>query len=202
MNSIGLLGGTFDPLHHGHLNLALELQERCNLSEIWFIPAFLSPFRNSNHVASHHRLKMLELALAPFKNFKIVDLELSRPAPSYTIDTLNQLFALHPEARFSLLLGEDSALQLGRWKSAEEIVKKIPLLVGKRLGGALKESILQQKLPSSIEDSILKSFIDIPQMDISSTMIRSRLKQSLYCYHLLPAILLDYIYENQLYFND
>ena len=99
MKKVGLLGGSFDPIHLGHLNLAIELKEKWQLEEVWFIPAQVSPFKkNALPSLASHRLKMVELALKPFSQFFLSDFELQRPSLSYTIETVNYFCQLHRES--------------------------------------------------------------------------------------------------------
>lgn len=172
----GLFGGTFDPIHFGHLNLAISLKESAHLDEVWVVPARRSPLKPEEETApDHHRLEMVKRAFDGIPGFIVSDIELTRPAPSYTIDTLEQI------GPCALMLGEDAFAHLDRWKEAKKILETVPLLVGCRQG----------------ENQ--KNCIQIPQMEISATDIRQRLKKRLYCGHLVPAKVLDYIYENQLY---
>lgn len=131
MKTIGFFGGSFDPIHFGHISLAIHLLETYHLDEILFTPAFCSPFKmESPPVASpHHRLKMLEAAL-DFPRFKICTLEIDRKGPSYTIDTLRELQKEGTKIR--LLLSDEASLYLEKWKEAAELVKIAPPLVGPR----------------------------------------------------------------------
>lgn len=198
MSQVGLFGGTFNPPHFGHINLALQLQEMHGLDEVWFVPA-LSPFRmNETLPEPHHRLNMLSLALADIPIFKVCETELHRPGPSYTVDTVKEILAGFPEHKFSLLLGEDTALRLESWKESLTIVRALPLLIGLRPHSHLLEHLPVSEFPEIIV-SIQKGLTTIRQMEISATEIRQRLKNRLYCGHLMPWKTLDYIYENQLY---
>lgn len=195
---VGLFGGTFNPVHFGHLNLAIEIQERCALEEVWWIPAALSPLKGDEPpVEGFHRLDMLKLATTPLPTSKVLDIEIKRPGPSYTIDTLAQI--CDKEGEYALILGEDALLDFAAWKNVDALVKKTPLLIGCRFGAALKEKIDSLSLSSTVKEAILKGIIDTTHMEISATSIRKRLRQNLYCGHLVPAKVLDYIYENQLY---
>ncbi len=168
MKKVGFFGGSFDPIHFGHIALALRLLEAHQLDEILFCPAFCSPFKLDRPplAQAEHRLAMLKLALDHPK-FQICPLEIERGGPSYTIDTLR---ILKKEGTcFRLLLSEEAALYLDRWKDSEELVRLSPPLIGPR------------------------------ERDISSTDIRARLKKKLYCGHLIPAKALDYIYAHRLY---
>lgn len=201
-NSVGIFGGTFDPVHLGHVNLAVELLERCQLDEVWFIPAHVSPFRVGEAlVAPEHRLAMLRLAVEEIPSFKVLDIELRREAPSYTIDTLHELRGLYPTMPFALLMGEDVALGLPRWKEAKQIVKSFPLHVGCRRGSDLRRKMKTPLFPAEIRTALHSAMVPTALMDIEATQVRKRLKESLYCGHLLPSKVLDYIRAHQLYFH-
>lgn len=180
---IGIFGGTFDPIHLGHLNLAINLLEKCRLAKILFIPAFISPLRmGENPVAPQKRLEMVRLAVEGIPHFEVSDIEIRRGGPSYTVDTLRLLKKEFPD--IALLLGEDSLETFPRWKESDTIVREVPIRVGSR---RVTSKILHEGL------------IDIPLFDISATDLRDRLKKRLYCGHLIPPKVLDYIHENQLY---
>lgn len=199
--SIGLLGGTFDPIHFGHLNLAFELMEKRQLNEVWFIPAYTNPLKEKiPSQAIDHRLKMLQLAIQGIPQFKIKDIEIKRAPPSYTIDTIKTLMAEEESqsipAQFYLLLGEDCFHSLPQWHLPGEIVKCVRLLIGLRGGVEKKELHI---LPSLIRKAVEEGITPIRLMEISATDIRKRLAQGLYCGHLVPAPVLEYIQRNKLY---
>lgn len=205
---IGLLGGSFDPIHVGHLNLAFELMEKRNLDEVWFIPAQLNPLKERDlpH-AMDHRLKMVQMAIQDIPQFYLKDLEKNRPPPSYTIDTLRALIEEERRSsnscQFYLLLGEDAIETFQNWHLPEEIVKLVPLMIGTRRGfipfnKSESEYALRGYSPL-IRHAIQKGFTSIRLMDVSSTDIRLRLIQKKYCGHLVPSLVLDYIEENMLY---
>ncbi len=201
MKKIGIYGGTFDPIHFGHLNLAFELMEKGGLDEVWFIPAQISPHKvHAEPLPIVHRLAMLQLALRDIPQFLIKDIEGQRPPPSYTIHTLQAFIAeetVNPSSnQFYLLLGEDSVPGFFRWYQSEEIIKLIPLLIGSR-SGYWQRNHLPDHL--NIREAIQKGMMQTRLMDISSTDLRERLARSLYCGHLIPALVLNYIYQNKLY---
>ncbi len=183
---IGILGGSFDPVHFGHLNLAICLMESCALDEVLFIPTRLSPFKE--HIppiaSAEHRLAMLKKALAPLPQFKIIDWEIHGQGPAYTIDTVRKLIT--PSVQLHLLLGEDHLSSLDRWKEGEELIRLAPPLIGSR---KTSDTPIAAPFPR----------IKIPLLEISSTTIRERLAHKKYCGHLVPAIVLDYIHQNHLY---
>lgn len=177
---IGLFGGTFNPIHFGHLSLALSIQEACQLSEVWFIPNNSSPFKMEDKKASpQDRYEMTKLAIEPIPSFKVIDCEIKREAPSYTFDTIVQLQQAYPNQTFAFMLSDEVYQQFDRWHKSDEIKKRIQLLIGSRGGQEGK--------------------IKTPLLEISGTQIRDRIKKHLYCGHLVPGKVLDYISENQLY---
>lgn len=199
MGNIGIYGGTFDPIHFGHLNMALELMELCQLEEVWFCPTRLSPHKQDNSLPAFHRLEMLKLALNDISNFRILTLEIYREGPSYTIDTIKTLLKeehLSTSARkLYLMLGEDHLPHFEKWHKVEEIIQLVPLLIAKRQGKSPSPYSQKKVIKQAIEKGLQETGI----MEISATNIRKRLKKGLYCGHLLPQKVLDYIYQNQLY---
>jgi nicotinate-nucleotide adenylyltransferase len=199
---IGLLGGTFDPIHLGHLNLAFELMEKRKLDEVWFIPAFVSPFKQNHpsQASIEQRLAMLQLALEDIPQFKINTIECQRAPPSYTIDTIQTLIAQDKasaqDSQFFLMMGEDAVGLFPQWHQAEEIVPLIPLIIGSRVT-ELPEDFL--KCSEAIWQAFQKGLTLTCLFDVSSTDIRERVAQKLYCGHLLPATVYSYIKKNNLY---
>jgi len=195
--NIGLFGGSFDPIHLGHLNLALELKEKRQLDEVWFIPACMSPFKiGSVLTPAAHRLEMLRLALKDFPNFYIKDLELSRTPPSYTIDTIRLFCQLNPQNHYFWLMGEDHLLNFKKWHQWQEIIEKVTLLIGSRFElHSPKYRYAEIELEKAVQSGWTKTRL----MDISGTELRQRLAKKLICSHLLPSIVLQYIKQNQLY---
>lgn len=198
---IGLFGGTFDPLHFGHLNLAFELMEKRGLDQVWFIPAQVNPFKiDIPPTPIEHRLAMIHLAIQDIPSFALKDVEKERPSPSYTIDTLRAFIAEEASHgtfnQFYLLLGEDAIPGFIHWHLPEEIIKLVPLLIGSRSG------IWQNEIHNFsllIREAIQEGFTTTHLMDISASEIRKRIRQKLYCGHLVPAPILRYIQEHQLY---
>lgn len=198
---IGLIGGTFDPIHCGHLNVVFELMEKSQLDEVWFIPAQINPHKlEAPPTSMEHRLAMVKLAIQEIPQFHLKDLEKERPPPSYTIDTLRAFIAeeaLKPTPHhFYLLMGEDSVPRFFRWHLPEEIVKLTPLLIGSRSGIWQYEN---DEFSLPLREAIQKGLTPTRLMDVSATEIRQRLKQGFYCGHLVPAPVMDYIREHGLY---
>ena len=199
---IGLFGGTFNPIHFGHINLALELKEKKELDEVWFIPSHLSPFKvHEPLLPSDHRLNMIELAIESIPDFKMCSEELTRPPPSYTIDTVKALIHEHSDCAFSLLCSQDTLLRFPEWKDPLELIRLVPIWIGSRNYAELTAHLPTWGISEEISSALRKGLVLTRQLEISSTDIRDRLQKKLYCGHLLPAKVLDYIYAHQLYFN-
>lgn len=191
----GFFGGTFDPIHFGHINLAINILEKRQLDHIFFSPANFSPEKEGKlQVAPKKaRKEMTQLAIQGIPQFSLLELELEREGPSYTIDTIRQLIALHPGAQFHLILGEDILEGLPLWKEVEELLNLAPPLMGSRPGAKIP------KLPLPIREAVDKGMTLIAPMEICSTDLRERLAQKKYCGHLIPSKVLDYIHAHQLY---
>lgn len=201
---VGIYGGTFDPIHNGHINLALQMLEIHQLDEVWFCPAKINPHKQ--HIFSTstaHRLRMLELALDDLPSFGILMNEVRREGLSYTVDTLRELIKTEKTYPFPdqifLILGDDSVANFKSWKEPEEIVKLVPLLVGKRQCSHQENH--QEFEPSILYEAIQKGLTSTKVMEISASAIRERVHQKKYIRHLVPSKVVDYIYENQLYLS-
>jgi nicotinate-nucleotide adenylyltransferase len=176
MPSIGLLGGSFDPVHHGHLIVARVAQETLGLDELRFLPAREQPFKRGRHGASAaDRAVMLELAIAGSPGFALERAELERPGPSYTVDTLEALRAQEPDARFTLLLGADAAAELGAWHRAPDVPKLARIVVFGRPGTPVPAS--RRMAASRV----------VPNVDLSGTEIRRWARAGLPVRYGVPA---------------
>jgi nicotinate-nucleotide adenylyltransferase len=206
---IGLFGGSFDPIHFGHLYLAKYLYEHLSLDEIQFIPCKLSPLKLHTHAGVQHRLAMLKLALSHYPGFVINDCELSRPAPSYTVDTLIILKQQHPDAHFSFILGADVLLQFRQWYRWKDILHLTHFIVIPRPEVHLpKKSWITQLVEKNQCFSIqaLQHFSagkfllqSPPPHLISATVIRDKIAQGEDVRSLVPEEVLQYILLHKLY---
>jgi nicotinate-nucleotide adenylyltransferase len=193
---IGLLGGSFDPLHFGHLNMAIALSEAHRLDSVLFCPAYTSPFKIENPpvVSAEHRLAMVFCGIRGINQFSTLDWEIAQNGPSYTIDTIKKLKD-ESAAELFLLLGEDQLFDLHRWKNVEELFTLCKPLIASRDS----KTIPLHHLSHALQALIAQGRTAIPMMDISSTAIRERLKHKRFCGHLVPALILDYIERHHLY---
>jgi len=132
---IGILGGTFDPVHFGHLQLAKAALNECSLEKIIFIPAADPPHKKHLNISSfHHRLAMLEIVCSSQNNFSVSHIEHDLPKPSYTIDTLKYLQKKHPDSQLFFIIGGDSLLDFPEWKSYQDIFKRVHVVIANRKG--------------------------------------------------------------------
>ena len=193
LKKIGFFGGTFDPIHIGHLNLALRIMELKDLDQILFCPANVSPTKGATppEAAANHRLNMLQLALEDVPNCDPYDGEIQRPAPSFTIDTLQEI-----KGDLHLIVAEDTACGFGEWRDIDRLLEIAPPLVGVRHGFDTKKL---NQLSETIKLKVEQGMCKIPAMDVSSSEIRERLKKRLYCGHLVQGKVLDYIHQNTIY---
>ena len=132
LTSLGILGGTFNPIHLGHLRAAIELGEKTQVSRVHMIPCALPPHRETPSIAIEHRIKMLQLAIASAPLLILDTRELQRSGPSYTLDTLNELNQEYPHHRLFLFMGMDSFASLDRWHRFETLFDKAHIIVAKR----------------------------------------------------------------------
>jgi nicotinate-nucleotide adenylyltransferase len=187
---IGLFGGSFDPVHHGHLIIGQVARERLALEELRFLPAREQPFKRGHHRASpEHRLAMLSLALGQATGFSIERAELDRAGPSYTIDTLEELRARHPHAGFVLLLGADAATELPTWREGRRISQLARVVVFARPGSAVPDT------PG------VAQLIEVPTIDISATEVRRRIRERLSIRYWVPDAVAEYISLHRLYLD-
>lgn len=203
MKRIGIYGGTFDPIHMGHLNLAVEMLEKHHLDEVRFCPTAINPHKSDQTpVSVSHRLNMIRLAIENEPRFSVSDIEINRPGLSYTVDTLKELHALQKEGEipysFFLILGEDTAESFHRWHKPEEILDMAQLLVGTRWDKNKERKPFEGN--AKIKNAIDQGLTSTRVMDVSSQEIRMRLLNKKYCYHLLSGKVMDYILTNHLYY--
>ncbi len=212
---MGLLGGTFDPVHNAHLQIAEIAKQFCALQEVLFIPAALPPHKDGKAVASFsHRAKMIELALAGRPYFRLSTIEASLPEPSYTIDTLRYLQSQVPiTTDFFFIIGADAFLDISSWKLYREVLRATHLVVLDRTGSAFGEvRDLIKKLGYKADDSpqswhhpvlhkkIFSPFFPSTSISaISSSRIRQMIRDKMTVEEVVPAAVLEYIQAHALY---
>ena len=199
MKKIGLMGGTFNPIHNGHLLLAEWAMEAENLDEVWFIPTGISYSKAyENVVSGTERLHMVNLAIAGNPSFHSSDIEIRRDGYTYTYETVETLHEQFPEYKFFFIVGADCLKSFGNWKEPARILEACSILAAVRGDVSLEELEAQRKyLIENLGGKInLFSFLNL---EISSTEIRERVRQGKSIRYLLPPSVADYITEKGFY---
>lgn len=197
--NIGVLGGTFDPIHLGHLIIAEQARLRLDLSKVLFVPAGQPWLKSDRDITpAHHRLEMVKLAIEGKPYFELCTIEVERPGPSYSVDTLAALSQQMGEGHsIFFLLGWDSLAELPRWKEPERLVRMCRLVAVTRPGFARPDLRAMEALVPGVNGNVL--WLDIPPVDISSSEIRERVARGLPVRDMVPPEVADYIEEHQLY---
>lgn len=185
---IGLYFGSFNPIHIGHLIIANHFQEFTDLDQVWFVISPQNPFKKKSSLANEFdRLDMVEVAIKEYPNLRTSDIEFRLPKPSYTIDTLIHLEEKYPNDKFCLIMGSDNLEGIDKWKNSELILEKYPIYVYPRPGFNQNE----------ISDNI--TIVEAPLMEISSTFIRSAIKENRNIKPMLPHLVWEHLDKLGLY---
>ena len=180
--SISIFGGSFNPIHNGHIALAKAFLEKENLDEVWFLVSPQNPFKvNQQLLADHLRLELVRKAIADNPHFRASDYEFQLPKPSYTWNTLQHLSHDYPTHRFTLLVGGDNWAAFDRWYHAEDILSNYKIVVYPRRGQEIDKSTL----PTNV------SLLQTPLIDVSSTDVRQRVEQGEDISKLVPEEILN-----------
>ncbi|WP_461119966.1 nicotinate-nucleotide adenylyltransferase [Saccharothrix stipae] len=188
---IGVMGGTFDPVHHGHLVAASEVQARFDLDEVVFVPTG-QPWQKSEREvsAAEDRYLMTVIATASNPRFSVSRVDIDRPGPTYTIDTLTDLRGRHPDADLFFITGADALEQIVSWRRADDVFDLAHFIGVTRPGYELVDTHLP---PGAV------SLVEVPAMAISSTAVRARTAAGLPVWYLVPDGVVQYISKRRLY---
>jgi nicotinate-nucleotide adenylyltransferase len=187
---IGILGGTFNPIHIGHLILAEEAREKLALDKIIFVPAYLPPHKDNADIApAKQRLEMVKVAIRTNRKFSVSDIEIKRDGRSYTIDTLRAFKEIYPRDELYFIIGSDLLKYLDEWKELKDIIAMVKFIAATRPGYAL------EKIPSYI------STLPIRAVDVSGFEIREAIRQGKSFRYLVPEAVFRYICKKRLYQN-
>ncbi|ALC89868.1 nicotinate-nucleotide adenylyltransferase [Bacillus sp. FJAT-18017] len=187
MKKIGILGGTFNPPHIGHLIIANEVCISAGLDEVWFMPNQEPPHKKKSAGAENSdRLAMLELAITGNRLFKVETCELERPGPSYTVDTMEILKSQYNEEQFYFIIGADMVEYLPKWHRIDDLMKMVTFIGVERPGYSM-----------ATDFPIMT--VDIPEINISSSLVRNRLRNGETVKYLVPEEVIRHIRENRLY---
>lgn len=196
---IGIMGGTFNPIHYGHLLVAEDARTYCNLDEIIFIPSGNSYMKDTSEIIDgKKRYEMVSLAIAGNTAFSISDMEIKRNGHTYTYETLEELNKIYPDTDFYFILGADNLFTIEKWKYADKIMQNCTLIVASR--DEKDKQDLTQKA-----NSLFKSFhatIEIlpeRKIDLSSTEIRKKIRENKPVIYMTPQSVISYINKNALY---
>lgn len=186
---LGVMGGTFDPIHHGHLAAASEVQRSFDLDEVIFVPTG-QPYQKSGVSQAEHRYLMTAIATASNPRFTVSRVDIDRPGPTYTIDTLRDLRKLRPDADLFFISGADAVAQILEWKDQKELWSLAHFVAVSRPGHALSIRGLPEQGVSSLE---------VPALAISSTDCRARVDRGYPVWYLVPDGVVQYISKHHLY---
>jgi nicotinate-nucleotide adenylyltransferase len=198
---IGVFGGTFDPVHWGHLILAEQCREQARLDEVWFLPAAHHPFKLDQRGAPFQtRVDMLRLAILNVNQFKVEEIERDLPAPNYTVTTLSELAQRHPGHEWFFLVGGDALEELPTWHEPAGIAQQATLVAMARPGHSIPSVIeLRQRLSLSPANPFNLQVVDVPLIDLSSRDIRRRVGGGHSVRFMLPKSVEEVIAQKCLY---
>ena len=195
---LGILGGTFNPLHLGHLICAQEAHLQLGLDRVILMPAARSPHKpfDDEDPGAEHRLALCRLAVAGDQRFEVSSIEVDRPGPSYTVDTLMELHSRESDSELHLIVGGDVAAGLPTWREPEQVLSLAKLEVATRRGTA--RSSIEQAL-GTLSGGARAAFFEMPDIGISSTDVRHRVGMGEPIRYLVPDAVANYIDEHRLY---
>ncbi len=196
---VGILGGTFNPIHFGHLLLAESARDRLQLDKVLFIPTGTNPYKQDiEDVGSEHRYNMTKLGIASNPNFEISKIEMEREGYTYTIDTLKELDQIYEDTDFYFISGADIIFEIHKWKDAKVVLQKLKIVTTFRPG--YDDQCLIQRIKELNENYGANiTNLDTLEIDVSSSEIRSRIAEGFSIQYLLPESVRDYICDNKLY---
>jgi nicotinate-nucleotide adenylyltransferase len=199
---LGIYGGSFDPVHLGHLLLAETCREWCGLNRVLFVPCGQSPHKpNGARATGKQRAEMLELAIAGMPHFGVCRIELDRSGPSFTVETLRQLHAEQPNAKLFFLMGADSLIDLPQWREPREILELATVVaVNRGSQGCVSREVLEPKLGPLVRERL--QFVTMPAIELSATDLRDRARSNRSLRFRVPRAVEEYIRQHQLYLRE
>lgn len=204
---IGIFGGTFDPIHLGHIKPSEDIAKQLGLAQVLLVPAHIPPHKQSTIASTSQRKKMVELVCKEMSLFALDERELKRHSKSFTIDTIKELKRLHPDARLYFFIGTDSLISLPTWYQIDELLTLCHFIVSTRPGycpSTLTDASIRARMTSDVLKVKQQSagkilLLETCQVDISSTLIRQKLKNNENCTKFLPKGVAQFIEHHKLY---
>ncbi|AIQ63095.1 Nicotinate-nucleotide adenylyltransferase [compost metagenome] len=190
---VGIMGGTFDPIHNGHMVAAETARDAFGLEEIWFMPSHIPPHKHAAGVSGEDRLALVREAIRNNSAFRILDWEIVRGGVSYTIDTIRMLQERYPEVEFYFIIGADMVQYLPKWKDIDELARRLTFIGLSRPGIPLDLGALPSHIAASVR------LAEMPEIGISSTLIRERAASGRSIRYLVPEAVYDYVVRSELY---
>ena len=198
---LGILGGSFNPLHNGHIHIAREVQKKKQLDLVLFIPTHLPPHKAKDKLLpADFRLALLKKALKNFPGFQVSDMEIQRGGISYTIDTLKELHQRHPEAKLYFILGSDMVESLPSWKQIHHLFDLCQFLIVKRPHHPIHWEKLTSYFSPALIQKLQKGIVEVPPLDISSSQVRKALLEGKSIQGLVPESIRPLLEKNFLSF--
>ncbi len=197
---IGLFGGTFDPIHHGHLLLAERCRGDAGLDEVWFLPSYQPPHKHGPSITRfEHRCEMVTLATTGQPAFHVEAIEKELPPPSYTANTIAELRMRHPEHEFSLIVGADCLPDIPKWHDPPRLLELTSLIVVPRPGTPLWTATELATAIGVSPSNVRMQTIDCPLMELASRDIRTRVAEGKTIRYLVPRAVEEFIRERKMY---
>lgn len=195
---IGIIGGTFNPIHLGHLMIAEVARETFHLEKVIFVPARIPPHKHNDVIDANHRYAMTAAAVADNPYFEISDVEMRRNGPSYTIDTIHYFKKIYGDSvSFYFIAGTDTIRDLPNWKFINELLEHCHFIGAMRPDGSQVVDTTLELLGPKAKDRI--HLMNVPEMKLSATYLRARLRQGLTVRYMLPKCVVNYIEEYDIY---
>ncbi|MBE5935649.1 MAG: nicotinate-nucleotide adenylyltransferase [Lachnospiraceae bacterium] len=200
MSRIGIMGGTFNPIHNGHIKLAKTAYKQLNLDKVWFMPSKNPPHKKNNNIASeNHRVNMIKLAIDLYKEFELSEVELQRDGTTYTVDTLAYLKEMYPDDEFFFILGADSLINIEQWYKPEVLFSLTHFVVASRDDVNKSELYTHCEYLKNKYTNVNISILNMDKIKVSSTELRKIYRDYNHKHHNIDSKVYKYIMDNKVY---